>query len=181
MRTVKAGFKDYTLHSVTGRVANTSKNLETRVHGGGGGGSTYQGTGYAAPVTISSTTTVHDQIFLIDSEGKEHSFQLADFDIACREGNELTVIWSIKQGNKTGEYIVVHNQTTSKTFFNIGALRRMFKPPWYFLLGAIILCFVVLSGGTAVVAAFAAVGAWVFITIQGANKFKSDFQPHAYA
>ena len=64
-------------------------------------------TGGSAPTTISSTTVVHDQIFLTDSDGTEYTFQLQDFNVACREGNELTVIWSIKRGAQKGLRIVL--------------------------------------------------------------------------
>jgi hypothetical protein len=38
-----------------------------------------------------------------------------------------------------------------------------------------------LSGGLAVVAVLGVVGVWVFLTVQGANKFKSAFRVQTYA
>src|SRR5881296_840061 len=117
MKTIQIRGKEFVLYSTTGQVVGGSKNLETKVYGGGGGGSTHEGTGYSAPVRISSVTIVHDQIFLSDNGGKEHAFQLSDFDIACREGHKLTVVWVVKKGKERGPYIAVRNHTTSQTFF----------------------------------------------------------------
>jgi len=100
--------------------------METQVHGGGGGGGAYRGTGTTGGVTISSTTVVHDQIFLQGKNGKERAFQLQDFDIACREGNNLTVLWAIRKGHESGPYFCIHNHTTSQTFFSDTALGRIF-------------------------------------------------------
>ena len=41
---IKAGEKELMLYNFTGKVMNTTKNMETKVHGGGGG-MTYRGTG----------------------------------------------------------------------------------------------------------------------------------------
>lgn len=60
MQTIKLNGKDYDLQSTTGKVWGSGKNMETRVSGGGGGGYTNRGTGYTAPVSITSKTIVHD-------------------------------------------------------------------------------------------------------------------------
>lgn len=73
MKYFTANGKYYELRWVNGEVAASSKNMETIVEGGGGGGYAYGGTGYAAPVTIRSRTVVHDEVFLIDREGREHA------------------------------------------------------------------------------------------------------------
>jgi len=174
MRTINASGKEYTLYSVTGKVAASNKNMETRVSGGGGGG--YHGSGYTSPVTITSTTTVHDQIFLIDESGKEHSFQLQNFDLACREGNELSVIWAIKKGKKTGEHIVVHNHSTEKTFFDTGAIRRMFRPPWFIPI-ILTVIFLFMSSGTGIMLAIITWAVYIGYTINRANNFKANFSP----
>ena len=91
--TIKAGGKKYHLHARTGRVVSNSKN-------------------------ISSSNFIHDQVFLVDKTGKEHSIQLTDFDVACREGNLLTVMWAIQKGKDSGDYVAVRNHTTEQTFFD---------------------------------------------------------------
>lgn len=136
MKELEISGRHYNIYTTTGKVNEAGKNLETKVHGGGGGGYNYQGTGGSAPVTITSTTVVHDQIFLTDASGTEHAFQLQDFNVACREGNEISVVWAIKAGGKTGPYIVVVNHSTRQSYYNEKQLKKMFRfNLWYFLGG----------------------------------------------
>jgi hypothetical protein len=132
MKELTIDSKELELYWFTGKVAGSSKNLETTVSvsGGGGGGYVQGGTGYVAPVSISSssTTTVHDQLFLIDRNGKEKSFQLQDFDIACRETHQVTVLWAMNKGAKEGPYVLVYNHTTKDAAFKEEALSRLLKP-----------------------------------------------------
>ncbi|MEO6851818.1 MAG: hypothetical protein ABI203_12210 [Mucilaginibacter sp.] len=147
MTTLDISGKHYDLYTVTGKVNEAGKNMETKVHGGGGGGYNYRGTGGSAPVSITSTTVVHDQIFLTDNSSTEHSFQLQDFNVACRESNELSVIWAIKSGSTTGPYIVVVNHTTRKTFYHDKELKKMFRfNIWYLLAGGMVLGFIMTHG-----------------------------------
>ncbi len=142
MKTITAGGKTYQLYHTTGKVEETGKNMETKVSGGGGGGGTYSGYGGTAPVTIQSTTTIHDQIFLTDNLGNEHSFQLQDFNVACRSGNLLTVFWAIKGTDKTGPYIVVYNHTTGNAFYNKASMNKVFRRPVLYMLAAILGCII---------------------------------------
>ncbi|MDB5149886.1 MAG: hypothetical protein JWQ57_3906 [Mucilaginibacter sp.] len=136
MKTISIHGRQYTVYNASGKVEESGKNMETRVHGGGGGGYSYGGTGGTAPVSISSTTVVHDQIFLTDKNGAEHAFQLQDFDVACRTGNEISVLWAIKKGKPSGKYIAVLNHSTRNDFFHDKALKNMFRfNLWYFLGG----------------------------------------------
>jgi len=141
MRTIQTCNKEYELYWVTGEVVDTGKNMETKVHGSGGGsyGGAYGNT-HTAPVRISSTTTIHDQIFLVDREGKEHAYQLQDFNVACRTGNQLMVLWAVRKGKKEGPYIVVHNLSTSKTYFHEKSLKGIFSYPILYPIAAAILC-----------------------------------------
>lgn len=101
----------FELHSLSGIEEESGKKLETHVSGGAGG-ATYQGTSGTAPVTITSKTVIHEQLFLTIKEGKEQSLQLQDFDLACRKENEVTVYWGIKQGKTDGYYLAVKNHST---------------------------------------------------------------------
>lgn len=123
MKQLKAGGRIYNLYSVTGKIIEQGKFATTHVHGGGGSG---QG-GNSGPINISSSTTVHNDIFLVDSNGKEHSFQLSGFNIACRQDHELTVIWAVEDGKEKGSYIVVVNHSTSEQFFDTIGLNEMFR------------------------------------------------------
>lgn len=136
----------FDLHHFSGIVEESGKNMETRVSGGGGGGATYQGTGGTAPVSITSRTVVHDQLFLTNKEGKERSFQLQDFNLACRRGNEVSVFWGIKKGKSSGSYLAVKNHTTEQLFFDDNEISKMFLNLWMqalIVLGGIIAIFVI--------------------------------------
>ena len=116
--TVQIGSKHLTLYKFTGKVADAQKHLETRVSGGGGGGGTYRGTGGTAPVSITSTTVTHDNLFLIDKEGHERALQLQGFNVACRPSHIITALWAIPNGKESGHYYAVINHTTDTTFFS---------------------------------------------------------------
>lgn len=168
--------KNYELHWVNGGVASSGKNLETIVRGGGGGGYVSGGTGYAAPVNITSKTVVHDQVFVIDGEGREHAFQLSGFDLACREGNELLVIWAVAAGKSLNRYLIVYNRTTGKTYFNKASIRQVFRPHWIFPVGlSVILLSVKLYFWILFV-----FGLWYLFTLRGARKFTRSFDPEIY-
>ncbi len=177
MKTITANGKTFDLYWITGKVMNAGKNMETRVHGGGGGGFTYQGTGGSAPVTISSTTVIHDQIFLEDAQGQEHAFQLQNFNVACREGNALSIIWAIRKGKSKGPYIVVYNRTTSQAYFNNSELNRMFRYPVWYVLAGIVVCLIlgkavgILYAGLLVIPI-----AWLILGSMAARSFKEKLQ-----
>ena len=144
MKTYQASGKEIQLYNFTGIVAETGKNMETIVSGGGGGGYSYQGTGGTAPVTIRSRTVVHDQFFLVDANGHEMSFQLQDFNIACRRDNKLAVIWGIKKGKEKGPYIIVHNYSTNSTFYDDKSIARLFRLSPLLLFGGGLLAVIIL-------------------------------------
>jgi len=110
-QTFTAGGSKFTIYYSRGKVVGKDKNFETRVSGGGGGAS-YQGTGGSAPISISSTTYIHDKIYLDIGNGKETAIELTDWDIACREGHDMMVVWIIKDNNQRGKYVAVKNFTT---------------------------------------------------------------------
>ena len=170
----------------TGKVLSTDKNLETKVSGGGGGGFSRRGSGYTAPVRVTSTTTVHDQFFIEDNSGKEHSFQLSGFDLACREGNRLTVLSAAKTG-KTGYYFEVINHATDKVYYNRTSLEQLCGPNKYVLFFLVIVStflgfeFSTAAGVTIMV--FAVITALFYYTLTlNANikKLKGAINPSSY-
>lgn len=109
---INIGGNNYAIHYIKGVVVGKDKHLETQVSGGGGGGYSHQGTGYSGAVSISSRTITHDKIFLQDENGKEHAVELTDWDIACREGHRMLMLWIVKGREKGGPYVCVANSTT---------------------------------------------------------------------
>ena len=128
MREIMINGRPFELHAVQGTVAGASKQLETRVHGGGGGG--YANSGYTNPVHISSTTVTHDQIFVVDDTGREHALRLQNWNVACREGHELTAVWLIRRGKNSGPYVAVHNGTIDETKYDDKTLAKAYRPLW---------------------------------------------------
>lgn len=177
----------FVLRSVTGKVLSTTKSMETSVQGSvsGGGGRLREGSGKLKPVdlNLASTTIVHDQFFLEDANGQEHSFQLQGFNVACREGNSLTVVWAIKAGQQRGPYVAVLNNTTQNRFYNEKAIDNLSSPSFLlyllFFLGAIVVEFLVFSGFWLLLVLFS-ITAFVFPAIhgtktgKGVNVFKSN-------
>lgn len=139
MKTISVNGQAYDLHCIKGQVLGADQKLETTVSGGGG--STYNGRGHVAPIT--SRTTVHDKIFLADAMGKEHAFQLQDFNLACREGHNLVVVSAhLRDSKKNGDYLAVINQTTGQIYYGEAALTRLCKPNklpyWFGMIGGLI-------------------------------------------
>ena len=184
MKTFKPSHQtSFDLHSFTGVVEDSGKNMETKVYGGGGGGATYQGTGGTAPVTISSKTIIHDQLFLVNTDGKERSFQLQDFHLAARKGNQLTIFWGIKSGKESGYYFAVKNHSTDQEFYREDLLKGYFIKGWLqgiLILTAVVFLAVGLLGGAGFVftALGAASGFWVWKRWNTAKKEITDFKSH---
>jgi hypothetical protein len=146
MSNIQINRKNINLHSTRGIVVSSNKNMETRVSGGGGGNNTN--------VRITSTTIVHDQLFLKDSDNKEHSFQLQGFNLAAREGNELTVVWGIRNGKKNGPYLYIYNHTTSSEFVNrrnIESLIGSSVPGYIFLIALVLGLYLIQTIGIVII------------------------------
>ena len=172
MREITANGKTFEVHAVTGRVASASKQLETRVSGGGGGGMTYQGTGFNNAVHITSTTVTHDQIFLVDDGGREHALRLQNWDVACREGNELTAVWLIRKGKSAGPYVAVRNRTIDETKYDDRVLARIHRPVWPF--AGLAAPFVLDVAFLSLLIAVAALAFWWYAGVKGRNELKAS-------
>ncbi len=122
------------IHQMTGEVVGADKSSTMQVHGGGGGGTGHivGGHGYTttSPVSVTSTTTIHDQIFLRDSAGKERSFQLSNFNVACRDGHKLSILWAKRKGKERGPFFRVINHTTNEQYTNVKGIRAELTPHW---------------------------------------------------
>ena len=126
--------QQYEIYNFTGKVVSEKKWSETEVSGSGGGGSGYSGQGggssHTAPVSITSKTTRHDQFMLQGLDGKEKSFSFENLDLACREGNTLSVLWGIKEGKNNGPYWFVYNHN-SEEGFPTEDYKKVFEPPFW--------------------------------------------------
>jgi hypothetical protein len=141
MQTITLSGTTYNLQATTGKVLSTNKNLETKVSGGGGGGFARRGSGFNSPVRITSTTTVHDQIFIEDKNGKEHSFQLSGYDLAARENNTLSVLAAFKENKDSGTYFAVINHSTDKIYYKDLSVKSLCGPNKFILMGIAVIAF----------------------------------------
>lgn len=113
------------IYSFTGRVIDSTQQLETKVSGSGGGGAIYQGSGAVAPVNISSTTTVHNQFFLIDEDNKEISVKLQNWDISLRTEHTVKVIWAIPGKASNGPFVTVKNFNLNEVSWSNNQLKTV--------------------------------------------------------
>lgn len=120
-----AGKFNYTIHYAKGKVVGKDKNIETKISGSGGGGTVNKGTGDIDDISITSTTLIHDKIYLQQENGKEVAIELTNWDLACREGHEMLVIWIKRGTNESGSYVVVKNYTTDSIKFNDAKIKDL--------------------------------------------------------
>ena len=172
MREILINGKPFELHAVTGRVAAANKQLETRVSGGGGGGYAHQGTGFTNAVHISSTTVTHDQVYVVDGGGREHALRLQNWNLACREGHELTAVWLIKKGKTSGPYVAIRNATIDETKYDDKELAKASRPIWPLaaLAAPVVLQFSALS---LFIVAAALIYRW-YLGVRGRNELKAS-------
>jgi len=138
------GGKDFVLHSFTGRLLETTTRTTQEISGhGGGGGMVVHGPsgGYSNvnldPVDIETTTKTFKELFLVDERGKERDFELVDFNVRCRAGQVLSVVWAIRKGKDAGHYITVYNHNTEKFSFDDAFFHARLKPRIYPLVFAL--------------------------------------------
>lgn len=123
--------KRHQIYYFTGKVLASQKQKETQVH------SQSYGTQNNPQVSVSSTTVDHHEFFLADSTGKERSFKMVDFDFPCREGQTLTVVWSVQEGAKDGPFVEVHNHNTGETHLNdVKQVALWLKKPGWMIWGS---------------------------------------------
>ena len=151
--TVVVDGKTCQLHYFTGKVLSSTKQKETQIH------SRSYGTQANSQVHVGSTTVDHHEFFLADSAGKESAFKMVDFDFPCREGNTLSVVWAIPEGQQSGPYVEVRNHNTGERhLIDPKRIATWFRKPMWMIWGialgaAIVLVFI--SGWLALLAFFA--------------------------
>jgi len=98
------------LYYFTGKVLSSQKQKETQISSG----SQYNtGTGQTV-ATVSSRTVDHHEFFLADSAGTERAFKAVNFDFPCRQGQTMSVMWTIAEGKNEGPFLAVRNHNTGE-------------------------------------------------------------------
>lgn len=107
--------KTYTFCDFTGQLMDISKQRETHISGSGGGGATWDGYGVTEPINIQSSTTLHEDLYLMNKDGQEKHFKMQNWDIAGRTGHKMQVVWVIAPTRQSGPYVAVYNHDLNTT------------------------------------------------------------------
>ena len=119
--------RQFDIYSNTVEVVNHDKQLQTSVHGSGGGGSTFQGYGNTSNVKISSITTPNDYLSVKQDDGTETSVHVIYFDVICNVGHKLTLVSATEKSTGEEQYIAIYNHNTSQKFFNHFSVQKLFS------------------------------------------------------
>jgi hypothetical protein len=142
---IMLGNKPFELTELIGTVVNANKMATQQTHVSGGGGVVNQGYGSTAPVSVTTTTTIDDKVFLMDGSGQEYTLRLTNVDIAVRPGHELHCIWAARKGKEKSRKLVgIFNRNTQETDWLDGSFTKLFRlsrPLWAVLLIAAIVGF----------------------------------------
>lgn len=105
--------------TVRGEVTSTKTWSETHVSGSGGGYVNPQ-TGYATPVTISSTSTRWDRFFIKQADGKQAEVCLPNLDVGCGEGHDVTLYYGRVRSKQAQRLLAVANNSTGRMGYTNG-------------------------------------------------------------
>lgn len=107
--------KTINFNKITGEVLRTNKFSTTQVRssGGGGGGVITQHGGYVNvnPTKISSTSTIHHEIWIRDNFGVERPIKLVGSDIPLREGQVISLITACDDNIKNTKNVALVNHS----------------------------------------------------------------------
>ena len=100
---------------VTGEVLHSERAFETVVSSRGGGGSVGAYGGYVAPPRITSESVEHQDLFVRDDSGVEHSFHWNSWSLPVRPGNRVSVMWGGPEASTSGTYLFAKNMDTGES------------------------------------------------------------------
>lgn len=128
----------YTVNDRTGTIEGSETRAETEVTGNvsGGGGYSSGGTGFTAPVSgsVQSKTTRYQNIYLKDEDGDDHTIDLVDFLVPCKEGHKVTFFIAKSAGRAVGPYFYAYNHNTREHYAHDRALRSELFPTMWFMI-----------------------------------------------
>lgn len=96
---------------LSGTVISEKTWSETRVSSTGGGG--YMGPygGQISAPNVRTQVTAKRELWLKGDDEKEHSIRLTGSLLPVREGHRVSVLWGIKDGQSSGPYVLLTNNT----------------------------------------------------------------------
>lgn len=124
--------KTYTFCDFTGQLMDISKQRETHISGSGGGGATWDGYGTTAPINIQSSTTLHEDLYLMNDSGQEKHFKMRNWDITGRIGHTMQVVWVIAPRRKTGPYVAVYNHSLDMVHWANNQMHKLAVAHYFF-------------------------------------------------
>jgi hypothetical protein len=139
---VWAGYKAYYLQKFTGRVTGMGKDMVLYTIGQNLKKHTLNKRGQFPVVKVETTTKAFNHLFLISNDGSEYSVRLPDFEVACREGHELTAIKLMKKSSQWEQYIAIMNHTTRQVFISEKEISKLFRLPLTIQLALVAGCFI---------------------------------------
>lgn len=101
--------------------------------------------GVEGAVSVSSYSTVHDTMLLVDRYGNEFSLKLQNVDIPARKDQLLHCVWATPEG-KEETLVGVFNRNTRETYWMDANLTKMFRlsrPLWKALVVVFVLTFII--------------------------------------
>ncbi len=129
---------EYHIHDRVGTIEGTDTRSETEVTGSvsGGGGFSSGGTGFTNPVSgsIQSKTTNYQNVYLKDEEGDEHTIELVDFLVPCKQGHKVS-FFVVKTGtDRYGAIFHAYNFNTRQHYDHAKSLRsHLFPTKWFMI------------------------------------------------
>lgn len=112
--------KKINFNKITGEVLRTNKYSTTQVRSSGGGGVVTQHGGYVSAPTVSSTSTIHHEIWIRDDSGVEIPIKLVGPDIPLREGQVISFITAWNNKSSTVRNVALVNHSAQKHWFLSG-------------------------------------------------------------
>ncbi len=131
--TIRSGWSTYKVYSSTGTVFSPTKSRVVRTSVSGGG---------SQPVSTSTSTSIYDQFFIREADGSERPVQLTNVNVALREGHQVSAVWAIGKGKKSGSYLLFRNHSTRNVDLINGVLESMMRPSRWLVLPLLLLSLV---------------------------------------
>lgn len=127
--------------SISGEVIEINRSNQTHLHASGGGAyasssTSYGGhtrvTAHTSPVSVTSSTSVHDDVYLLTDTGEEVFLQLVNWENAgIRKGHHIQVIWLDNLVNNQTKiptpYAIVNNRSLNKVLYDNEGLAEGLK------------------------------------------------------
>jgi len=126
VQSITIGDRVIDLHKFTGEVVDEKMWTTTQVISSGGNYNV--GSGQHNPVSISSSSTTHDQFFLKDENGQEMAADLGGTGVAIRKGHRVTLIWGMVHGQERGPFLAVHNHSMGAPAYIDSAIQSLVGP-----------------------------------------------------